>query len=151
MLWRTQNFCWNDEAVIDVFCKNIFVTDLHGSKYLFEILQTSLTVKTSENVVKSGCFEKLLRWRVTTLFRNEAKMKCPCVKYWYFAKLLGISFLFGLLRTSSNAKTSKHEVKKGCFSKILWWREQSFFKWKRSVSCLVYKYFVSSIRKSAFT
>ena len=67
--------------MIDVFCKNIFVTDLHGRKYLFEILQTSLTVKTSENVVKSGFFEKLLRWRVTTLFRNEAKIKCPCVKY----------------------------------------------------------------------
>ena len=40
-----------------------FVGDLLGSQYLFEILQASLTVKNGENVVKSGCFEKRLRWR----------------------------------------------------------------------------------------
>ena len=40
-------------------------------KHLFEILQISFTVENSENVVKSGCFEKRLRWRVPTLFRNE--------------------------------------------------------------------------------
>ena len=33
---------------------------LLGGRFLFEILQTSLTVKNSENVVKSGCFEKRL-------------------------------------------------------------------------------------------
>ena len=35
-----------------VLCKNIFVVDLLRSQYLFEILQTSLTVKNSENGVK---------------------------------------------------------------------------------------------------
>ena len=48
-------------AVPGILFKNLFVADLLGSQYLFEILQTSLTVKNSENVVKSGCFEKLLR------------------------------------------------------------------------------------------
>ena len=38
--------------------KIIFVADLLDSLYLFEILQTSLTVKNSENVAKSGGFEK---------------------------------------------------------------------------------------------
>ena len=41
--------------------KNVLLTDLLGSQYLFEILQTSLTIKNSENGVKSGCFKKLLR------------------------------------------------------------------------------------------
>ena len=38
--------------------KNIFVADLLRSQYLFKILQTSLTVKNSENGLKSGGFEK---------------------------------------------------------------------------------------------
>ena len=62
MQWRAQIFCWNEGEVSG---------DLLGSQYLFEILQTSLTVKNSENVVKSGCFEKRLQWRAPTLFRNE--------------------------------------------------------------------------------
>ena len=36
-------------------------------------MQTSFTVKNKENVVESGCFEKLLQWRAPTLFRNETK------------------------------------------------------------------------------
>ena len=48
-------FYWNGGAVSGVSCKNIFVADLLGSQYLFEILQTSLTVKNSKNVVKNGC------------------------------------------------------------------------------------------------
>ena len=36
--------------------KYILLSDLLGSQYLFEILQTSPTVKNSENRVKSGCF-----------------------------------------------------------------------------------------------
>ena len=35
------------------------------------MLPTLLIVKNSENVVKSGCSEKCLRWRAPTLFRNE--------------------------------------------------------------------------------
>ena len=38
----------------------MFFVDISGSQYLFEILQTSLTVKNSENVVKSGSFEERL-------------------------------------------------------------------------------------------
>ena len=35
-------------------CKIIFVTDLSGSQHLFQILQTSLTFKNSENVIKKN-------------------------------------------------------------------------------------------------
>ena len=55
--WKAQVFCWNEGAVSSVLCKNIFVADLLGSQYLFEILQTSFAVKNSEIVVKSECFE----------------------------------------------------------------------------------------------
>ena len=71
---RNHNFfCWNAGAVPGVFCKNIFIADLWGNSYLSEIMQTSFTVKNKENVVESGCFEKLLQWRAPTLFWNEAK------------------------------------------------------------------------------
>ena len=56
-----QTFCWNKRAVSGVLCKSIFVAYLSGRQYLFEILQTSLIGKNSENGVKSGCFEKYLR------------------------------------------------------------------------------------------
>ena len=52
-------------------CKNILLADLLGSQYLFEILKSSLTVKNSENDLKSGCFEKCSRWRAPDFFRNE--------------------------------------------------------------------------------
>ena len=54
-----------------VLCRNIFVADLLRSLHLFEILQTSLTVKNSGNVVKSGCFEKLLGWSAPNFFRDK--------------------------------------------------------------------------------
>ena len=63
MRLRAQIFCWNEGAVSGILCKNTFVTDLSGSQHLFEILQTSLTFKNSENGVKSGCFEKYSQWR----------------------------------------------------------------------------------------
>ena len=50
--------------------KNNCLTDLIGSQYLFEILQTTLTVKKGEN----GCFEKCLRWRVAFFFRNKVEI-----------------------------------------------------------------------------
>ena len=71
MRCRTQIFCWNEGAVSGVLCKNIYLADLLGSQYLSEILQTSLNVKNSENVVKSGCFEKRLRWRAPFFFLIE--------------------------------------------------------------------------------
>ena len=61
MQWRAQIFLGNGRAVSGVLYKNSFVTDLLGSQHLFEILQTSLTVKNSENGVKSRSFKKLLR------------------------------------------------------------------------------------------
>ena len=36
--------------------------------YLFEIFQTSLTVKVKGDTVKTGCFEKRLLWRVPFFF-----------------------------------------------------------------------------------
>ena len=39
------------------------------------MLQTSLTVKSSENVIKIGCFEKRLRWTVPIFFQNEGEIK----------------------------------------------------------------------------
>ena len=54
-----------------VLCKSNFVADLLGSQSLFEILETSLIVKNSENVVKSECFEKCFQWRAPIFFWNE--------------------------------------------------------------------------------
>ena len=62
------------------FCKNIFLANLLGSQYLIEILETSLTLKNSENVVKSGCFEKRLRWRAPTFFKMKEENEVSCVK-----------------------------------------------------------------------
>ena len=45
-------------------CENILLADLLESQHLLEMLQTSLTFKNSEKVVKSGCFKKRLRWTV---------------------------------------------------------------------------------------
>ena len=49
--------------------KNTFVADILRSQYLSEILQTSFTVKSSENEVKHECFEKCSRWRAP-IFRR---------------------------------------------------------------------------------
>ena len=64
-------FFGNEGAVSGVLYKNNFVSDLLGSQYLLEILQSSLTVKNNENGIKNGCFEKLLRWRAPIFFRND--------------------------------------------------------------------------------
>ena len=84
MRGRAQIFCWNEGVVSDILCKNIFVTDLSGSNHLFEILQTSLTFKNSENVVKCGCFEKPLRWRAPILSEMKEGCKFSCVKILVF-------------------------------------------------------------------
>ena len=39
-----------------VSCVKWYFAELLGVWFLFEILHTSSTVETSENVVKSGCF-----------------------------------------------------------------------------------------------
>ena len=71
MRQRAQIFCWNEETASDALCKNTFVADLFGSQYFFEILQTSLTVKNSENVVKSVFFKERMQWRASIFFRNK--------------------------------------------------------------------------------
>ena len=68
--------------------KNIFVADLLGSQYLFEILQTSLTVKNSENGVKYGCFEKCSRWRAPVFFEMKDGYKVSCVKILIFRSVI---------------------------------------------------------------
>ena len=87
---RAQIFFGNEEAVSGVLHKNNFVSDLLGSQHLFEILQTSLTFKNSENVVKSGCFKKLLQWRTPTFFpKMKEGCKVSCVKllmFWYITR-----------------------------------------------------------------
>ena len=57
-----------------VLCKNILLADLLLGQYSLEILQSSLTDKNNENGVKSGCFEKPLRWRAPIFFRNEGRI-----------------------------------------------------------------------------
>ena len=56
-------------------CEKILLDYLLGRQHLLEILQTSLTFRNSEKVVKSRCFEKLLRWRPPILFRNKEGIK----------------------------------------------------------------------------
>ena len=54
-----------------VLCKNILFPGWLGSHHLFEMVQISFTFENSEKVVKSGCFEKPLRWCGPTFFQNE--------------------------------------------------------------------------------
>ena len=68
---ESANYFWNKGGMKGVLCKNVFLADLLESQHLLEILQTSLTFKSSEKVVKSGFFEKLLRWSAPIFFRNE--------------------------------------------------------------------------------
>ena len=59
MRWRAQSFYWNEGAVSGAFCKDIFVADLSRIQYLFEILQTSFTVKKWKSG-KNWMFRKML-------------------------------------------------------------------------------------------
>ena len=52
-----------------MFCvKMLFYGDLPENKYLFQIFHSSITIKNSESVKKSGYFEKSLRWRAHIFF-----------------------------------------------------------------------------------
>ena len=75
---------WNGERKFYLKCKNSVLADLLGSQYLFEILQTSLTVKNSESIVKRGCFEKCLRWRAPIFFEMKERYKFSYVKILIF-------------------------------------------------------------------
>ena len=52
-------------------CKNILLADLLGIQHLLQILQTLLTIKNNEKVVKIGCFEKRLRWTAPIFFSKK--------------------------------------------------------------------------------
>ena len=41
------------------FAKMLFFDDLLENRNLYQILHTSITIKNSESVVNSGCFENL--------------------------------------------------------------------------------------------
>ena len=90
--WRVHFFI-HKGGLQGVWCKNFLLADLLRSHHLFEILQTSLTFKNSENLVKSECFE-LLRWRAANGFEMKEWDKVSCAKYLYFVKLLGGRHLF---------------------------------------------------------
>ena len=77
-------FFLNKGEVEGVLCKNILLANLLGSQHLLEILQTSLTFKNSEKVVKSGCFVKLLRWRAPIFLEMKEEYKVSCVKILMF-------------------------------------------------------------------
>ena len=68
---ESANAFWNEWEVWGLLFKNNLFADLLGSQYIVGILQTSLNVKNSKNVVKSGCSEKRLQWRAAIFFRNK--------------------------------------------------------------------------------
>ena len=71
-----------------VLCKSILLTDLSGSQYLFEILQTLLTVKNSENGVKSGCFKKkVCHGERQFISQIKERYKVSCVKILIFCEI----------------------------------------------------------------
>ena len=53
---------------------------IYGSQYLLEILHTSLNVKNSENVIKSGCFKKPSGWKAPFFFKMKKDRKVSCIK-----------------------------------------------------------------------
>ena len=60
-------------------CKNIFVADLLRSQFLFELLQTSLTVKNSENGMVGGgggvdAWKNVSDGQRQFFFRNEGRI-----------------------------------------------------------------------------
>ena len=67
-------------------CKNIFIADLLGSQYLFEILQTSLNVKNSKNIYSiNWMFRKTFATESTNFFFEMKKgYKISCVKILIF-------------------------------------------------------------------
>ena len=85
--------------------ENISLADIVGSQYLLEILQTSLAVENSENVVErcdDGC-DGMDQF----LIEMKEGYKSFCRKSTYI-----------LL---------KNVVKSGCFYKLLPWRAQTIF------------------------
>ena len=55
-------------SLLKLSIKYLYFAKLPGVWFLFEKLHTLSTMKTSKNVVKSGCFSKILRWRAQVFF-----------------------------------------------------------------------------------
>ena len=71
----------NKGGLKNVLCKNNFSANSLGSQYFFETLQTSLIFQNSENVGKSGCFEKnLCDGESQFFFQMMEGYKVSCVK-----------------------------------------------------------------------
>ena len=77
---ESANYFGNKGEVQGVLCKTILLANLLESLHFLEILQTSVTFKNSEKVVKSVCFEKRLRWRALYFFEMTEGYKVSCVK-----------------------------------------------------------------------
>ena len=91
MRWRAQPFYQNDGAVSGVLYKNNFVSDLLGSQHLLEILQTSLTVKNSENMIKKlDVLKNVCDGQCQFFFKMKEKYRVSCVKilFWYIIRKL---------------------------------------------------------------
>ena len=63
-------------------CENIVLTDLLGSQYLFEILQTLLNAKNSENGVK--CSKNSCDWELQFFSEIKEGYKVSFVKILIF-------------------------------------------------------------------
>ena len=61
-------------------CENILSAYLLESQHLLEVLQTSLTFKNSEKVVKSGCFKKFCDGECQFFFEMKEGYKISSVK-----------------------------------------------------------------------
>ena len=127
-------FIWNKRGVWGVLCKNILLADLLGSQHLLKILQTSLTIKNSERVVKIRCFEKRLWRRVPIYFRNKgwiwsvlcknidvmlnSKSVAIYMKYSTYHPLWKLVKMWWKLDVSKRFCDGKHkflfEIKEGC-------------------------------------
>ena len=73
-------FCWNEEAMKGVLLKNIFLPDLLESQYLFQILQTLITVRNNENVVISDVSKNACDGERQSFFKMKEGYKVPFVK-----------------------------------------------------------------------
>ena len=93
------------------------------------------TVKNSENMVKSRCFEKSLQWRY------EEGIQCiMCKNSQFFAILVGTSIYLKYITIHFTNKSSENEVKSGFFKRSLHWRAPTIFKMKEGhkTSCIKY-------------
>ena len=66
----------------------MFVVHLLGSQYLFAILQTSLTVKNSENEVKVDISKNVPDGERQFFFEMKEEYKVSCVKMLIFRSVI---------------------------------------------------------------